>query len=66
MGFLATQILAIPCIQIELEHSFSSARVLCNVQQCRLDLENLNALVMIQKNWPCNAHDGCTFKGDVV
>ena len=49
VGFLATQILAIPCSQIEMEHIFSIARVLCNLQQCRLDLENLNALVIIPK-----------------
>ena len=27
---------------------------------------NLNALVMIQKNWPCDACDDFTFKEDVV
>ena len=32
----------------------------------KLGLVNLNELVMIQKNWPCDAHNGSTFKEDVV
>jgi hypothetical protein len=66
VSFLARQILAIPGSQIETERIFSLAGVLCNLRRCRLGLENLDALVMIQKNWPSDARDGCTFKCEVV
>lgn len=45
---------------------FSIVEALCNIERCRLRLENFNALIMLQKNWPCDAHDGCTCRGDVV
>lgn len=54
---------AISSSQIETKSLFSIAGVLCNLWQCRLGLENLDALVMIENNWPDN---GCTCKGEVV
>ncbi len=42
------------------------ARVLINLHRCRLGLTNLDALVMMYKNWPKDAQVDCHFaKKDV-
>ncbi len=35
------------------------AKVLTSLRHCRLGLTNLDALVMIYKNWPKDARVGC-------
>jgi hypothetical protein len=52
---LARQILGILRSQIEIEHFFSSVSVFTSLQHCQLGFDNLDALVMIYKNWPDNA-----------
>ena len=32
---------------------------MCALRHCRLGIQNLDALVMILKNWPINARDEC-------
>lgn len=59
--FLARQILAIPGSQIEIVRTFSVARLLCALRHCRLGHQNVDALVMIFKNWPINARDECNY-----
>jgi hypothetical protein len=39
-----------PGLQIETKSIFPIVGVLCNLQGCTLGIENLDALVMIQKN----------------
>ena len=59
VSFLARQILAIPGSQIETQRIFSVAGLLCALRRCRLGIQNLDALVMILKNWPIDARDEC-------
>jgi hypothetical protein len=66
VAFLAKQILAILGSEIAIERIFSVSRVLISLCRCRLGLTNLDALVMIYKNWPKDAQVGCHFtKKDV-
>ena len=55
VGFLACQYLAIPGSQIESERIFSVAGILSNIRHSTLNMDNLNSLVMIYKNWPTDA-----------
>jgi hypothetical protein len=55
VGLLAKQIFGILRNQIKIERIFSSVDVLTSLQHCQLGLENLDALVMIYKNWHDNA-----------
>ena len=42
-------------------------RVLCALHRCKLGIENLDALVMIYKNWLDDPRDGCVFpRGNVA
>ena len=59
VAFLARQILAIPGSQIETERIFSIAGVLTSLRRCRLGLNNLDSLIMINKNWPEDSRHEC-------
>ena len=59
VSFLARQILAIPGSQIETERIFSIAGVLTSLRRCRLGLNNLDSLIMINKNWPDDSRHEC-------
>ena len=59
VSFLARQILAIPGSQIETERIFSIAGVLTSLRHCRLGLNNLDSLIMINKNWPDDSRHEC-------
>jgi hypothetical protein len=58
--------LAILNLEIEIDRILFVARVLTSLCCCRFGLTNLDALVLIYKNWPANAQVGCHFaKKDV-
>jgi hypothetical protein len=59
VGFLARQILGILGSQIETKCIFSIVGVLPNLRCYRLGFDNLDALVMICKNWLNDACMGC-------
>jgi hypothetical protein len=59
VSFLARQILAIPGSQIETERIFSIASVLTSLRRCRLGLNNLDSLIMINNNWPDDSRREC-------
>jgi hypothetical protein len=44
-----------------IERIFSIVGVLTSLRCCQLGLDNLDALVMICKNWPHDACAGCLF-----
>jgi hypothetical protein len=52
MGFLAKQILGILGSQIEIERVFSLASVLTTLRHCHLQMENMDQIIMMVKNWP--------------
>jgi hypothetical protein len=55
VGFFAQQILGIVGSQIEIERIFSLVGILTNLRRCRLQLENLEKLFFVSKNWPNDA-----------
>ncbi len=52
MGFLAKQILGISGFQIETKRVFSLASVLTTLWHNHLQMENLDQIIMVVKNWP--------------
>lgn len=66
VAFVARQFLGIPGSQIECERIFSIAGILTSLRRCRLGTENLNALVMIQKNWPFDARTDTLSESDIT
>ena len=63
---LAKQILGISSNQIEREHNFSTTWVLPSLHTRKLGLTNLDALVIIYKNWPYDAWLGVAIYNDIV
>jgi hypothetical protein len=49
--FLAHQILAIVGFQIEIERTFSLARIFTNLRRCHLQSNNLDNFIFVSKNW---------------
>jgi hypothetical protein len=49
--FLAQQIFGIVGSQIEIEMIFYLARILINLRKCCLQIENLEKLIFVNKNW---------------
>ncbi len=50
VGFLTQQILGI--IGSQIEKNLSLVRILTNHKRCRLQMENLEKLIFVNKNWP--------------
>ncbi len=59
MTFLAKLILGIPGSQIEIEKMFKSNWVLTTLWQCHLQVESLDLIITIVKNWPNDLHVNC-------
>jgi hypothetical protein len=51
VAFLTKQTLSIPKLEIEIERVFSLLGILVALKQCRLQVENLNMIIKIVKNW---------------
>jgi len=66
VAWLARQILAIPRSQIETERILNVAGVLTSFRKCPLEVENLDSLLMIYKNWPNDARAGCNLANEDV
>jgi hypothetical protein len=66
IGFLAYQILGIIGSQIETKRIFSLASILTNLRRYRLQLENLENLIFVSKNWPPDLKDGCKLPSNLV
>ncbi len=56
---LARQILGISTNQIETERIFSIVGILITLGRCRLQIDNLDKLIFVHKNWPSNLHVDC-------
>jgi len=52
VGFLAWHILGIIKSQIETERIFFLAWILTNIKGCHLQIQNLEKLIFVNKNWP--------------
>jgi hypothetical protein len=52
IGFYVKQILRIIGSQIEIERIFSLDRIHISFRRCHLQLENLDKLIFVNKNWP--------------
>ncbi len=57
--FLAHQVFGIVGFQIEIERIFNIIGVIISYHQSKLGSENLQCLMVIAKNWPNNACEGC-------
>jgi hypothetical protein len=51
--------LSIVGFQIETKRIFSLARILINLKRRHLQIENLEKLIFINKNWPNDLKMGC-------
>jgi hypothetical protein len=52
VGFLTHQILGIVGSQIEMQKIFLLASILTKLRKCHLQLNNLERLIFVRKNWP--------------
>jgi len=52
IGFYVKQILGIIGSQIEIERIFPLDGILISFRRCRLQSENLDKLIFVDKNWP--------------
>ncbi len=52
--------------QIEIERIFSFTRILTNLKKCRLQIENLEKLIFINKNWPNDPRIGWKSPSNLV
>jgi hypothetical protein len=57
--FFSKQILRIIGSQIEIEKIFSLILILTNLKKCHLQLENLENLISVSKNWPNDVRGSC-------
>jgi len=58
IGFCARKILRIVGFQIEIERIFSLTSILTSLRRC-LQLEKLDKLIFVSKNWPNDYRIGC-------
>jgi len=58
-GFLAYQILSIVGSQIETKRIFSLTWIFINIKTCIFQLDNLDTLIFLNKNWPNDHRIGC-------
>jgi hypothetical protein len=66
IGFLAYKILGIVESQIETKRIFSLTSILTNLGRYHLQLENLENLIFVSKNWPSDLRDGCKLPSNLV
>ncbi len=59
IGFLIKQILGIIGSQIEMKNVFSLIKILINLKRCRLQLDNLEKWIFMNKNWLNDARMAC-------
>jgi hypothetical protein len=66
VGFSARQILGVVECQIETERIFSLVGKLTNLRGCHLQIENLEKLIFVNKNWLDDAIIGCKSPSTLV
>jgi hypothetical protein len=66
IGFLVRQILGIVGSQIDIEKIFSLVEILTNLRRCHLQLENLENLFFVNKNWSNDCKVGCTSPSNLL
>ncbi len=66
IGFLARQFFGVVGFQIEIERIFSLARILTNLKRCRLQTENLEKLIFVNKTQPNDLRIGCKSPSNLV
>jgi hypothetical protein len=59
IDFYARKFLRIVGSQIETERIFSLTSILSSLRRCHLQLENLDKLIFVNKNWPNDSRIGC-------
>jgi hypothetical protein len=59
VGFYARQSLGIVGFQIEIEKIFSLVEILISLKKCHLQLNFLDKLIFVSKNWPNDPKIGC-------
>jgi hypothetical protein len=64
--FLVQQILGIVRSQIEIEMIFYLVGILTNLRRCCLQIENLQKLIFVNKNWPNDLRIGCKFPSNLL
>jgi hypothetical protein len=57
--FLACQVLGIVGSKTEIECIFNVVRVITNLQCSKLEIDNLDCLILVVKNWFNDPHIGC-------
>ncbi len=64
--FITCQILGIVSSQIEIEKIFSLVGMFANLKKCRLQLDNLNKLIFVTKNWPNDPRVSCSSPSSLI
>ncbi len=59
-AFLVHQILGIVGSQIETERIFSFIEILTNLRTYCLQLDNVDKIIFVRKNWPSDPRVGCS------
>jgi hypothetical protein len=66
MTFIVCQILGIVGFQIETERIFSLVGILTNLKRCHVQLDNLNKIIFVSKNWPSDLRVGCSSPSSLI
>ncbi len=66
IGFLACWILGIVESQIAMKGIFSWIEILIKLRKCHLQLNNLDKLIFVNKNWPNDIKVGCKSFSNLV
>jgi hypothetical protein len=61
---ITQHILGIPTNQIETKHIFSIATILTTCCKCHLQIDNMDKLVFVNRNWPYDLGIGCSKPND--
>jgi hypothetical protein len=62
MSFFAKDILEILGSQIEIKWVFSLVRVLTTLKHCHLEMENIDQIIIVMKNWFDELYLNCKLK----
>jgi hypothetical protein len=64
--FLVCKILGIVESQVEMKRIFSLNRIFSNLRKCHLQLDNLENLIFVNKNWLNDPSVGCKSSSNLV
>jgi hypothetical protein len=66
IGFLTQQILGIIGSQVEIERIFSLVRIFTTFRKCHLQIENLEKLIFVNKNWLNDPRIRCKYPSMLI